>query len=127
VGEICVVYQADIDPNQNDLYLLNIIANAISVEEERKRAQEALQKAEKKYRSIFENAIEGIFQSTPGGIYIGANTAMAKMFGYESPEDLMADISDIKKQVYVDPHQMVEFMRLGKGWVCQGFRISSLP
>jgi PAS domain S-box-containing protein len=127
VGAICVVYQADIDPNQNDLYLLNIIANAISVEEERKRAQEALQKAEKKYRSIFENAIEGIFQSTPGGIYISANTAMAKMFGYESPEDLMADISDIKKQVYVDPHQMVEFMRLGKGWVCQGFRISSLP
>ena len=79
---------------------------------ERKQMEEALRKAEERYRSIFENAIEGIFQSTPGGIYIGANTAMAKMFGYESPEDLMADISDIKKQVYVDPQRRVEFMRL---------------
>jgi PAS domain S-box-containing protein len=79
---------------------------------ERKMAEEALRKAEEKYRSIFENAIEGIFQSTPEGIYIGANTAMAKMFGYESPEDLMANISSIKKQVYVDPQRRDEFIRL---------------
>src|SRR5208337_2809840 len=79
---------------------------------ERRRAEEALRKAEERYRSIFENALEGIFQSTPAGIYIGANTAMAKMFGYESPEDLMNNISDIKNQVYVDPQRRVEFMRL---------------
>jgi PAS domain S-box-containing protein len=81
---------------------------------QRRRAEEALRKAEEKYRNIFENAIEGIFQSTPEGKYIAANTAMAKMFGYESPEDLMANISDIKKQVYVDPQRRVEFMRLLK-------------
>jgi two-component system cell cycle sensor histidine kinase/response regulator CckA len=79
---------------------------------EYKQAEKELRKAEERYRSIFENAIEGIFQSTPEGIYISSNTAMAKMFGYESPKELMANITDIKHQVYVDPQRRVEFMRL---------------
>ncbi|MCX5893387.1 MAG: PAS domain S-box protein [Deltaproteobacteria bacterium] len=78
----------------------------------RKQSEEALRKAEERYRSIFANAIEGIFQSTPEGRFISANTAMAKMFGYASSEDLMSDISDIKTQVYADPQRRVEFIRL---------------
>jgi len=79
---------------------------------ERKQAEEALRQAEEKYRSIFENAVEGIFQSTPEGRYISANPAMARMFGYESPEELMADITDIATQVYVDPQHRAHFRRL---------------
>jgi len=72
---------------------------------ERKQAEEALRKAEHKYREIFENSIEGIFQTTPEGKYLGANPALARMYGYESPEDLIASITDIGQMVYVDPER----------------------
>jgi PAS domain S-box-containing protein len=71
--------------------------------EERKRAEDAFIKAEEKYRSIFENAIEGIFQTTPEGRYIQMNPAFANMFGYASPEEMVAQVTDIGKQLYVDP------------------------
>ncbi|MBD1878823.1 PAS domain S-box protein [Coleofasciculus sp. FACHB-T130] len=70
---------------------------------ERKRSAEALQQAETRYRSIFENAIEGIFQITLDGHYICVNPALAKIYGYESPEEMMSSIPEIKDQVYVDP------------------------
>lgn len=77
---------------------------------ERKHAEEALQKAEQKYRAIFENAIEGIFQTTPEGTYVSVNPALARMYGYDSPEELMA-VGDIGAQVYVDPERRKEFKR----------------
>jgi len=79
---------------------------------ERRRADEALQQAEEKYRSIVENSVEGIFQTTPEGGYISVNPALARMYGYESPADLMASVSDIGYQVYVDPGRRAEFKRL---------------
>nr|WP_242040756.1 PAS domain-containing protein [Coleofasciculus sp. FACHB-1120] len=79
---------------------------------ERKRTEEALQQAEAKYRSIFENAIEGIFQTTPDGQYISANPALARIYGYESPTELMGRLTDIKQQLYVDPNRRAEFTRL---------------
>jgi len=78
---------------------------------ERQRAAEALRSAEEKYRSIFENAVEGIFQSTPEGRFINVNPAMARMFGYESPEDLITHITDIKQQFYVNPQRRTDFQR----------------
>jgi two-component system cell cycle sensor histidine kinase/response regulator CckA len=58
--------------------------------------------AENKYRGMFENAIEGIYQSTPDGHYLVVNTALAKMYGYERPEELLNLVSDIQSQIYVD-------------------------
>ena len=81
---------------------------------ERKRAEEALRQAEEKYRSIFEHAVEGIFQSTPEGQYLSVNPAFALMYGYESPEELLAAITDIEHQVYVEPGRRAEFIRLMK-------------
>ena len=78
---------------------------------ERKRSQEALRRAEEKYRSIFENALEGIFQTTPDGRYLSANPALAHIFGYNSPEELMTTLTDVE-QLYVDPHRRLEFLRL---------------
>jgi PAS domain S-box-containing protein len=58
---------------------------------------------EAKYRGIFENAVEGIYQSTPDGHYLVANTALARMYGYDRVEDLLNRVSDIQNQIYVDP------------------------
>ncbi len=71
-----------------------------------------LLKAEQKYRQIFENALEGIFQITPDGRFLSANQATAQLYGYESPEELMTTITDINHQLYVDPHHRVEFLTL---------------
>nr|WP_242022003.1 bifunctional diguanylate cyclase/phosphodiesterase [Trichocoleus sp. FACHB-90] len=79
---------------------------------ERKQAEEALRQAEAKYRSIFENAIEGIFQTTSQGCYISANPALARIYGYESPAQLMARLTDIEHQLYLDPNRRAYFVRL---------------
>lgn len=88
-----------------------ITANGLLNEEiaERKRAEGALELAEEKYRSIFENAIEGIFQSTPDGRFISANPALARMFGYDSPEQLIAEHTNLERHHYVDPQHRTEF------------------
>ncbi|MFM9267875.1 EAL domain-containing protein [Tychonema sp. BBK16] len=78
---------------------------------DRKQAEEGLQRAEEKYRSIFENAIEGIFQTTPDGRYLSANPALARIYGYQSPAELMMQIHNIDHQLYVDPSRRVEFLR----------------
>jgi PAS domain S-box-containing protein len=79
---------------------------------ERKRAEEALKQAEEKYRSIFENALEGIFQMTPDGRYLSANPALAQIFGYDSPEELISTLTQIEHQLYVEPHRCTEFTTL---------------
>ena len=66
---------------------------------------DALKKAEKKYRDIFENAYEGIFQSTPEGRLISANRSMAKVFGYDSPDQMISLITDIATQCYATPNE----------------------
>jgi adenylate cyclase len=70
-----------------------------------------LNKAERKYRGIFENALEGIFQTTSDGRYISANRALAQIYGYDSPEELMASLTNIDR-LYVEPHCRTEFIKL---------------
>ena len=77
-----------------------------------KRAERALADAEQKYRQIFENAGEGIFQSTPDGRYLAANPALATMHGFDSPEELMRERTDISREAYADPKRREEFKRL---------------
>jgi PAS domain S-box-containing protein len=79
---------------------------------ERKLAEQALQEAEANYRGIFENAIEGIFQSTPEGQFLSANPAMGRMFGYDSAEELIAARKDLEHQHYVDPARRRTFREL---------------
>ncbi|MBD2005150.1 MULTISPECIES: sensor histidine kinase [Cyanophyceae] len=85
------------------------LANQIA---ERRLVEEALRQAEEKYRSIFENAVEGIFQTTPDGRYISANPALAKIYGYASPEELIESLTDIKHKLYVDPTRRDKFLSL---------------
>ena len=79
---------------------------------QRRQAEDALRHAETKYRSIFENAVEGIFQTTPDGHYLSANPALARIYGYDSPEDLVAHLTNVQEQLYVDPGRRSEFVRL---------------
>jgi PAS domain S-box-containing protein len=75
----------------------------------RSSTEEALQLAEEKYRSIFENAVEGIFQSTPDGRFITVNPALVRMLGYDSTQDLMNSCTNIESQLYTDPERRKEF------------------
>ncbi|MBE9127611.1 MULTISPECIES: adenylate/guanylate cyclase domain-containing protein [unclassified Coleofasciculus] len=82
--------------------------------QERNRIEKSLRQAEEKYRSIFENATEGIFQATLEGQYITANPALARILGYDSPEELMAQIANIGQQLYVKPQRSEELAALMK-------------
>ncbi|MBI5590805.1 MAG: sigma 54-interacting transcriptional regulator [Deltaproteobacteria bacterium] len=81
--------------------MIEMLTSQMAVSIDNARLYERLKKAEEKYRSIFENAVEGIYQTTLGGQFISANPAMAKMLGYDSSEDLMSHVIDIGKHLYV--------------------------
>jgi phosphoserine phosphatase RsbU/P len=80
--------------------------------EKRQQADEALRLAEHRYQSIFEHALEGIFQTSREGNYIAANPALVQMYGYHSFEELANNINNIATQLYVDPERRAEFIRL---------------
>jgi two-component system, cell cycle sensor histidine kinase and response regulator CckA len=76
-----------------------------------KQAEESLRRAEEKYRSIVENAVEGIYQATPDGKYISANPALARMFGFDSYKELIATRNDIGQQEYINPDLRAAFIQ----------------
>lgn len=73
---------------------------------------ESLIETEDRYRSIFENALEGIFQTTPEGSYLSANTALALIYGYDSPDELIENMTNVGTQLYVDGDRYQEFTSL---------------
>jgi PAS domain S-box-containing protein len=79
---------------------------------ERQTTEEALRQAEEKYRSIFENAFDGLFQTSPEGRFLAANPALARMLGYASPDVLMAEVADMGQDVHVDPDQQRALLTL---------------
>ncbi len=89
-------------------WLLRSIRYAI----ERHEADMALLDAEEQYRGIFDHLIEGIFQTTPDGHYLMANAALARIYGYASPEELRQSVTDIGRKLYVQPGRRDEFVRI---------------
>ncbi len=77
----------------------------------RYEAESALRDAEQKYRSIFENAVEGIFQTTLDGHFLSTNPALARIYGYDAPDDLANGLPDISNQLYFDPSRREEFIK----------------
>ena len=78
---------------------------------QRVNTEAALRKAERDYRKIFENAQEGIFQTTVEGKYIRANPRLVEIYGYSSLKEMQAALTDIGHQLYVDPNRREQFMR----------------
>ena len=86
------------------------------------RADVSLRQSGKKYRDIFDNAVMGIYQSTPEGLYRSVNPTLARIFGYTTPEEMIADVKDIRREVYVNPEDRTRFMRtLEQKDVVRGF------
>ncbi len=79
---------------------------------ELKRTEAELRTAEESYRNIFENAIEGIFQATREGRYITLNPALATLYGYSDPREMMQEVNEIGRQIYVEPGRWKEFCGL---------------
>jgi PAS domain S-box-containing protein len=99
-------------------------ANIVNLRDvtERKHAEEALRETVDKYRNIFENAVEGIFQSAPEGRFIDVNPALAQMMGFQSPEEMIQGFTDIAYQHYVRPEERARYRALlDRDGVVKGF------
>ena len=68
--------------------------------------------AEESYRKLFETSVDGIYVTTPAGALLNANPALARIMGYDTPEDLIRGIGDITESIYVHPAARAEFQRL---------------
>ncbi len=101
-------YKFPFQSNAGQRYLGSV---AVDVTEQ-KQAEAALRHAEEKYRAIFEHTAEGIFQTDAEGRYLSANPALARLYGYDSPDALMAQARNVAQQLYVEPGRRMEFVRL---------------
>lgn len=79
---------------------------------EQKKMEAALKASEEKYRNIFENAMEGIFQTGINGEILSANPSFSRLFGYRSPQEIMRAVKDIRYEIYADESQRNELRRL---------------
>jgi PAS domain S-box-containing protein len=79
---------------------------------EQRRAREAQKKAEERHTMLFENAVEGIFQTTPAGRILSANPAFARMCGFASPPEMTHSVQNLGADIYADPQVRGEFKRL---------------
>ena len=91
------------------IFLLIVITALLVNIKKRRYAENALKINEARYRSIFENAVEGIFQSSLDSRYIDVNPAFAKMCGYNSPQDLIGSVKSIENEQYVNPLDYITF------------------
>ena len=91
------------------LFMIALLTWVIAARQEKDITER--QQAEEKYRNIFENAMEGIFQSTPQGRYLTVNPAMSRIYGYASPYDMIATVTDIERQIHVDPGSRQRFIQ----------------
>ena len=82
------------------------------LKEQHEKAEAALMESEAKYRRIFENSVVGLFQSTPEGRFLTVNPAFAELFGYESPDELISQITDIANQYYANPEDRRRYKQL---------------
>ena len=104
--------------------LIHLIEQAVI----RRRSEQALFESESRYRTIFEDAILGIYRTSPEGVYLDLNPAFARMFGYSSPEEMRREVTDIKNQVYIHAEDRATIKRILKqggvvrNYEAEGFR-----
>jgi sigma-B regulation protein RsbU (phosphoserine phosphatase) len=88
------------------------LRSAIRCAIERQQERVALIEEKDNYYGVFDHLVEGVFRTTPDGHYLLANVALARIYGYDSPAELMASIKDIARKLYVEPGRRDEFVRL---------------
>ncbi|HEU4805017.1 MAG TPA: PAS domain S-box protein [Nitrobacter sp.] len=98
------------------------LAEADSAREAAVRALAEQRLAEESYRKLFEGSVDGIYVSTPTGQLLDANPALARIMGYDTPDDLMRDIGDSAQRIYVDLNARSEYqLRMERGGTVRGF------
>jgi PAS domain S-box-containing protein len=126
VGALCVAHSRPHSLDETQLAALELLAeqtilhlkdcesihSLVSEKRELEIQELGADLAEEKYRSIFEHVQEGIFQTTAEGRFISANPMLAKIYGYDSPEELIADLDDISRNLYENPQRRSEFVKL---------------
>ena len=78
---------------------------------ERKLADEALKESEARFRSLFENSLIGISIASPDGKLLQINNAYARMYGYENPEMMLAEVKDVR-ELFANPAEREEVLRI---------------
>ncbi|MBN1473294.1 MAG: PAS domain S-box protein [Syntrophaceae bacterium] len=96
------------DKNGN---IIGIIGFSVDITEQ-KKAQDALRESEEKYRSLVENAQEGVYQTTPDGKFITVNKAFARILGYNSVQEILKSVTDIPNQLYVYPQDRERLLKI---------------
>ena len=105
---------------------LSILASTAAAALESASLYMQVRNAEENYRSIYENAVEGIFQATPEGKFLKVNPSMARILGYESPAEIVDAITDMTTQLYVHPQDRMEAARLQRDCgLVQGFEFEA--
>ena len=79
---------------------------------QQKQTESILRETEARYHSIFDNVMEGIYQTTSDGHYLAVNRTLVEIYGYQSADELIRAINNIKQQLYVDPARRDEFVEL---------------
>ncbi len=97
--------------NTMTMRLRELIADLSRRLDELESTQQALRSSEARYRSIFENALEGVFQTTPEGRFLSINPALVGILGYDSEAELLAMVTDISTQCYANPSDREEMLR----------------
>jgi PAS domain S-box-containing protein len=100
-GTFLAIEMALVAIQQDERKGMRLIGTLTNIEE-RRRAERALSEAEKKYRNIVENAAGGIYQLTPEGLFLSANPALARILGYDTPEQLLREIKNANEATFVD-------------------------
>jgi diguanylate cyclase (GGDEF)-like protein/PAS domain S-box-containing protein len=120
VGALNVESSPGMKLTEADLRLLTALSENISIAIGRARLYTEIRESEERYRSLFQNASMGIFHSLPEGKFIQVNPTLANMFGYASPEEMVASITDINAQIYVDSKKRTKLLAEAQqqdGWV----------
>jgi PAS domain S-box-containing protein len=99
-------YRSIVNPDSGQTELEGFIEDIT----ERKKAETALKESESGYRNIIEQAVIGIFRTSPSGIFLAVNPAFARFAGYASPEEMIASVNDIRNQLYVNPADRTRFI-----------------
>lgn len=106
IGDRETWFSGNISPLTHDSVLL--VARDIT---QQKRVEADLRMAETKYRNFFENAVVGIFQTSPEGRYLCVNSTLARMHGFDSPAEMIESLTDIGQQLYVDSDRRQAFIQ----------------
>lgn len=114
-------YETDTAYNQRDLEFLSSVGGQIALAIERKRGEEALQKSEREYRDIFDNASMGIYRSTLDGSLITANRALARILGYSSMAELLH--CNLITDVYFDPTERARLIEKMPDGCAEGMEV----